>query len=277
MHAIVARPGSAASIAAMRSSRVATSRGTLAVHSTTGGSPVVVCLHGFTLNGAMFSQLATLLPNAVNAPDLPGHGATTVAPVDLETTLQALSEWLAGTAHPPAVLLGYSQGGRIAQHLAAASTSLFSRLFVVSASPGLSGGARAERAAADELLAQSIEQHGVGPFLDGWLDHPLVGTGHVDPEVRRIDRTRREANTADGLAAALRGLGQGALPSADPDQLTMPVTWVAGEHDDRYAAVALRMANEGHGAARIIPDAGHNVVLENPEALAALIIEQGDC
>jgi 2-succinyl-6-hydroxy-2,4-cyclohexadiene-1-carboxylate synthase len=250
---------------------VDTPHGTLAVRWTQGERPAVVCLHGFTLQGAMFTTLASLLPNEVLAPDLPGHGATTVEPVDLPTTLGTLHHWLSTPARPPVVLLGYSQGGRIAQHLAAAYPSRVAGLIVVSASPGLLGDARVTRASDDEHLAEHIESVGVSRFLDDWLEHPLVGTTNVDPDVRRADRMTRENNSAAGLAAALRGLGQGVLPPANLDLLTMPVAWVAGEKDDRYAALAGRMEREGHGAARIIPGSGHNVVLERPDELAALI------
>ena len=53
---------------------------------------------------------------------------------------------------------------------------------------------------------------GVSVFLDNWLARPLTLTASLDDEAANADRALREENSAAGLAAALRGLGQGACP-----------------------------------------------------------------
>jgi pimeloyl-ACP methyl ester carboxylesterase len=82
------------------------------------------------------------------------------------------------------------------------------------------------------------------------------------------------ANDPSGLAAALRGLGQGAMPYVGDrlDALRMPVLVVAGERDERYVEIARLMADRiPNGQVAVVPGAGHAVVAEAPERLAALV------
>ena len=132
---------------------------------------------------------------------------------------------------------------------------------------------RASRRAADHALANRIERNGLNAFLDDWLLHPLVGTHLLDAELAAADRRLREENTAEGLAAALRGLGQGEMPELDQASIPQPVIWIAGARDTRYAAAARRMAAAGQGEARILAGVGHNVVIEAPGVLGSIISE----
>ena len=247
-----------------------TAHGMLAVRRSPGVGDPLVCLHGFTLHGGMFTRVAALLDEPVLAPDLPGHGGTDVAPVDLTTTLDALVEWL-GSRIGPSPVLGYSQGGRIALHLAVRHPHLVSSLVLVSASLGLSGEAMAVRRAGDEELATTIEREGLAAFLDRWLAQPLIGTGRLDRSAAAADRSLREENTAAGLAAALRGLGQGSVPAVDPHDLEVPTLWIAGSDDERYSTLAAMGAASAGGGFAVVPGAGHNLIAERPEGVARLV------
>lgn len=241
----------------------------MAVRRAVGTEPAVVCLHGFSLHGGMFATLARDLANEVVAPDLPGHGATAITPIDLATTVSALTTLLERTG--PLPVLGYSQGGRIALHLALHAPNLVSQLILVSTSAGLSGEAREERRRTDEERAGRIERIGIDRFVDEWLSHPLVDTRRARPAAAARDRALRLENTAEGLAAALRGLGQGSLPAVDPANVDAPITWVVGELDTRYSRAAHRHEEAGHGTVATVPGVGHNLVLEAPAALARIV------
>jgi 2-succinyl-6-hydroxy-2,4-cyclohexadiene-1-carboxylate synthase len=237
-----------------------------------GVRPPLVLLHGFTQTRHSWRRTVAALDGRYRAvtPDLPGHGQLSERrPASLAATLG----YLRALVEEPHVLAGYSMGGRIALHAALARPELVRRLVLVGASPGLAAETeRAERRAADERLADRIEEIGVEAFAEEWAALPLwAGQPERVREASRADRLR---NTPGGLAAALRGLGTGALPSLWErlGDVTVPVTLVVGERDEKFAAIAARMAErlpDAHVAT--IPGAGHAAHLERPELVAAAI------
>ena len=233
----------------------------------------LVLLHGFTQTGRSWDGVRDALGREryrAIAPDLRGHGsAGRSRPVDLPTVLADLELFVP----PGATLAGYSMGGRIALHLALRRPGRLRRLVLVGASPGLEDpGGRAERRAADEALAVRIERDGLEAFLAQWAALPLW-TGQSDA-VRRLADADRRRNDAAGLAAALRGLGTGALPPLWDrlGELALPVVLVVGERDAKFRAIAERMAQHLPDArVEVVAGAGHAAHLEAPAAVAALL------
>jgi 2-succinyl-6-hydroxy-2,4-cyclohexadiene-1-carboxylate synthase len=234
-----------------------------------GSGPRVVLAHGFTQTLASWEPLAARLRprwQVVRA-DLPGHGGSGAVRADLPGTARLL-----GQVGGPAAYVGYSLGGRVCLRLALDRPDLVGALVVLGASPGIQDpAARAERRAADEALAARIEHDGVEAFLDHWLGGPLFAT--LPPE--RAGRAARLANTAEGLAAALRLLGTGAQePLWDRlAGLHPPVLLLAGALDARFADLAARMAAAIGPRARtgLVPGAGHAAHLERPDDVGALL------
>ncbi|HET9103097.1 MAG TPA: 2-succinyl-6-hydroxy-2,4-cyclohexadiene-1-carboxylate synthase [Solirubrobacteraceae bacterium] len=232
----------------------------------------LMLLHGFTHTGASWSRVGAALGERYRplAPDLPGHGrAGAVRPADLTRALAGLRPLLGDGV----VLGGYSMGGRIALHLALAEPARIRRLVLVGASPGLADPQeRARRRAADDALADEVQASTAEAFARRWARTPVLA-GLPDDVAAEVHADRLRS-TADGLAAALRGLGTGALPSLWDrlDELTMPVTLVAGGRDEKFRAIAGRMA-AGLPAAKVIvvPGAGHAVHLEAPDAVAEVL------
>ncbi len=237
--------------------------------------PPVVALHGFSLTGEMFGEIATALGGHVAAPDLPGHGAAARVPATVDAAIATVTEEITGAGGRTA-LLGYSLGGRIALRLALDRPELVTHLVLVSASAGIADpAARRARLTEDRALADRIERIGTAAFVDEWLARVLfAGLAARGAEWRASDRARRLANGSGGLAAAVRGLGQGAMPFMGDrlGELAMPVLVVAGERDGGYVAAAREMASGIRDASLVvIPDAGHSVVGEAPAALAKAI------
>lgn len=228
----------------------------------------VLALHGFTLHGGSLQPFATQLGETVLAPDLPGHGRTNIDPISMETAILAVCNLLAESEIPP-MLLGYSQGGRIALEVALARPELVSSLVLISTSPGLGPRERSLRRVADDALASRIERIGTERFIDEWLANPMTATDRVSPEQRKADRNIRLENTATGLAAALRGMGQASIPDLREhlSELTMPICLVAGSNDAKYAGLAREMGTSVGTDPVIVPGAGHNVLLEQPKAV----------
>ncbi len=253
-------------------SELATPHGSLWIRSFGTPPAPVVALHGFTLHGGMFATLTDILGLPVQAPDLPGHGQTNVDPINMATTVAAIAELLRHATTPP-LLLGYSQGGRVALQVAIQHPELVGSLALVSASPGLNERARKLRGVADEGLATRIEQIGTERFIEEWLANPMTTTDRLPPDVRKADRQMRLENTAPGLAAALRGLGQASVAESSDyiAGLPMPVTFIAGRRDTKYSTLAVEMARLRAQRPVLVRDSGHNVILEAPEAVAVAI------
>jgi 2-succinyl-6-hydroxy-2,4-cyclohexadiene-1-carboxylate synthase len=240
----------------------------------------VVLLHGFTNTSRSWDPVIASLPDvfAPVAIDVRGHGAASEArPVTLDAVIADIDR----AAPDPFTLVGYSMGGRIALHAAFALDGRVRRLVLIGASPGLEDAtARAERRAADGRLADLAERESIAEFADRWARTPVLA-GQPEDVRARVDADRRRNDTI-GLAAALRGLGTGALPSLWPrlGRLRIPVEVVVGEHDSKFRAIAGRMA-EAIPDTRVttVPAVGHAVHLEAPERVAAVIaadpIERG--
>ncbi len=237
--------------------------------------PPLVLLHGFTHTGASWDPVRAALGRGYPAatPDLRGHGAAgAVRPVSLAGVLADLE----AVVVPGCVLSGYSMGGRIALHaaLAPALADRAARLVLIGASPGLaSAEERAARRAADEALAERAEGMTIDAFAAAWAAETPV-LGGQPPAVRRWVREDRLRNEVTGLAAALRGLGTGALPSLWErlGDVAVPATLVVGERDEKFRAIAAKMAERLPRAdLKVVARAGHAVHLEAPDVVARIL------
>lgn len=175
----------------------------------------------------------------------------------------------------PFALAGYSQGGRLALHVALAHPELVTRLVLVSTTAGIENDEeRARRREADAALAAWMEadRRLMSEVADRWGAQPLFAT--QSPEVAAAARADRLANEPAHLAAALRGIGTGEMaPLWDRlGQLAMPVLVLAGEHDEKYVALGERLAAAvPAGRLEVVSGAGHALPLEAPAAVAAAI------
>lgn len=251
---------------------------------TQGQGRPVVLLHGFTGCAANWSAHSAVFAQRfrVIAVDLPGHGAAE-APADparyrMERCVDDLRALFDALALERVNLLGYSMGGRVALHFAAAHPGRLEKLVLESASPGLADAAeRAARVQSDEALARFIEENGVEAFVKRWEALPLFASQWRLPEAARAAlRAQRLRGDPRGLANSLRGLGTGVqsplwerLPT-----LTTPTLLIAGELDAKFAEIARAMA-ERLPAARLelVADAGHSVHLEQPAAFNKSVVD----
>lgn len=261
----------------------------------------VVLLHGFTgsaeaMNGLREGLREKLIEglsdssgegltktHRVFAIDLPGHGNAATPPklehFSVEATVSHLWDALDALGVERANLVGYSMGGRVALSAAVTCPKRVAKVVCLGASPGIADPTeRNKRRLADEALADSILADGVEQFVDAWLSQPLFATlaERLSPTDFQASREQRLANSPEGLALSLRGIGTGAMEPlhevlADMD---FPCLWIAGAEDAKFAAIAEEMSRAmPNGNHFLIPDAGHSVHLENPAATLSAIGE----
>jgi 2-succinyl-6-hydroxy-2,4-cyclohexadiene-1-carboxylate synthase len=229
----------------------------------------MVLVHGFTQTLSSWGPVTERLAGQfeVVRVDLPGHGGSGEVRAGFEEAAR-----LVGAAGGVGTYVGYSLGGRLCLRLALERPDLVRGLVLIGASPGIADpGQRAARRDADEALARRIERDGVAVFLDAWLAGPLFASLPAEA----AGRSERLANTAEGLASALRRLGTGVQASLWErlGELRPPVLLVAGERDPKFAGIAREMAAAIGPTARVavVAGAGHAVQLERPAETAALV------
>jgi 2-succinyl-6-hydroxy-2,4-cyclohexadiene-1-carboxylate synthase len=228
-------------------------------------APLVVFVPGFMQRGEAWAPVAGRV--AERYPTLC---------LDFEThTLEGRFEELREAAPPGTVAAGYSMGGRLAIQLAAREPERFAALIVVGASAGIEDPEeRRRRLEADLELADRIESSPIEEVVARWEKRPVFAG--QPPQLVEAQRPGRLSHDPGALATLLRSAGQGAVePAWDRiASLPMPLLAMAGERDERYAAAARRLAELApHGRAMLIAEAGHAAQLEQPEAVAAAILE----
>ncbi len=248
-----------------------------------GPSPPLLALHGFAGAPAAWDAVAAEVGERalLAAPWLPGHdplpgwfgGGTFEDAADAIT--RALPEIHPGPWH----LAGYSLGGRAALAMVVRHPALFASACLIGASAGLRSDAeRRARRESDALWARMLRERGLRAFLEAWEAQPLfAGQQGLPVAMQDAQRSWREGLDAEGLARSLEWLGLGEMPDLWPALATVrvPVLLVAGARDEKFASLARAMAPEFPDAeARLVAGAGHNVVLEAPEALAGMLLSR---
>lgn len=217
-------------------------------------------LHGFGATPRVWDRFGV----AGDRPALAGHGGPEPSDFDSEV------ERLARRIHAPTTLVGYSLGGRLALSIACRFPEKVARLLLIGTHPGLDGpDTRLERMAADDALASRLVREGKDAFFADWDARPLFA---------RRPTPQRDGLHAPALAAAMRAFSLGRMPSRwlDLSTLRMPVTWIAGEHDDKFRRIAEQAARAcPRGDVRVVEGADHDVVACRPDAIAALLDRDG--
>jgi 2-succinyl-6-hydroxy-2,4-cyclohexadiene-1-carboxylate synthase len=173
------------------------------------------------------------------------------------------------------VLVGYSLGGRLALRAALRSPDSFAGIVTVGSTAGIEEGPmRVQRVEADEKLASWMEAMPIEDIVSLWERQPLF----ADQSEPLVDAQRpgRLSHDPRSLALLLRTAGQGALDPVwhELRTLELPLLAIAGARDEGYTAAAKRIAQVAPNArAAIVEDAGHAAHLQQPQAVADLIVE----
>ena len=175
-------------------------------------------------------------------------------------------------------MAGYSLGGRLALGLISAAPSRFRRALILSAHPGLQTlREREERIARDAQWIRLLRAEGIESFVSAWESQPLFANqSQLDPERLWRQRRQRLAHNPERLALCLEQLGLGWMPNLRDAVAHFPghLSWVAGASDPKFLSIAqdmktIRPSTHLH----VLPEIGHNPLLECPRWLEPLIHE----
>jgi 2-succinyl-6-hydroxy-2,4-cyclohexadiene-1-carboxylate synthase len=229
-------------------------------------------LHGFTGTPKSLEPLGA--PEGSVAPALAGHLGTDVAGGFWDEV-----ERLAALAHGCAGLFGYSLGGRLALGILARYPERFAHAVIVSAHPGLQTDAeRAARREGDARFVTLLRERGLTAFVDAWQALPLwASQGALSPAAKLAQREQRLRHEPHGLAQSLIQHGLGEMPDLRPElaRVKTRVELVVGERDPKFARLGQELAALIPGASlATAAGAGHNLLLERPELLSALLLRE---
>jgi 2-succinyl-6-hydroxy-2,4-cyclohexadiene-1-carboxylate synthase len=240
----------------------------------------LVLLHGFTGSPASWDDVVARLDAEIDVfrPTLTGHDPDYVpdtydAPASFgEEVFGVVAEILAGFGAQPMHLAGYSLGARVALMMIATAPDLFASATLIGVNPGVKSDAeRAERRAADARWIELLED-GIEPFVDAWERIPLWHTqARLPAQVRAAQREARLRHDPRGLALSLRIAGLAEQPDLRPRlaDVQVPVTLMAGAEDPKFTALAEETAALlPHARVVVVPEAGHNLLLERPQSVA---------
>jgi 2-succinyl-6-hydroxy-2,4-cyclohexadiene-1-carboxylate synthase len=244
-------------------------------------SRVVVALHGFTQGPSSWTEVARKLPPSIAlwAAALPGHGTAAPDPrtLSFEDAVGDLVRLIREHANDgPIDLVGYSMGARFALAVAIRAPDVIRRAILVGVNPGIEDdAARASRRVDDSRFIALLRTGGLDPFLEAWEAQPILRIfGTPAKAALELQRSIRSSHDPLALACALERYGLAEMPSfwGRIERVTVPLVLVAGEHDAKFRAIADRIrACCGRAELQMVRGSGHNVVLEAPDGVAAII------
>jgi 3-oxoadipate enol-lactonase len=225
----------------------------------------VLFLHAGGMDGRMWRPLAERIEDRywVIVPDLRGHGTTPLPPEPFSNVDDVLAV-LDDLKIERAAVVGASFGGRVALQLATAAPDRVNALVLMASSLDIddwSPEIQEFRAREDELVEARDIDGAVELNVGTWIREPQT-------EELAIEMVRRAFELQVGVEVLEREL------PIDLASITAPTLAISGGLDFAdFARIADRIAAEVPGAQRAeVPDAGHLMALERPDATAELLV-----
>jgi pimeloyl-[acyl-carrier protein] methyl ester esterase len=241
---------------------------------TTGTGPDLFLIHGWGLNGAIWSGVRTALEAdyRVTAVDLPGHGRSPGGSFDLDSASTALRE----AAPPQAHWIAWSLGGQLALHVAQSAPECIASLTLVAGSPRFVQSPEWPHAVPAAVLAQFLDelQRDYRATLNRFLALQVRGSTAAGDTLRTLRRQLFAHGEPDpvALAAGLAILRDTDLRPGLED-MSLPLQFIMGERDTLIPPAAAWACTARVSTAQLdlIAGAGHAPFLSHPrDFLAAL-------
>lgn len=243
-------------------------------HADIGSGPVIVLLHGWSLDGSTWHPQAELLTARgyrVVIPDLPGHGRSRTAEHDpsFAAMPEAVLDLLVQLGVDRAIVVGLSMGSALAVELALAAPELVAGLLLADNAASDSDPVRAA-AAAERVLTSSPSD------LAAWYAPLLFSARFRQDQPLAVASWERQflANDREAIAAVV--LGYHVRRDVRPllGTLDVPTTVVFGSEDATTPDERRHDYESIPGARRHdLAGAGHLANVEQPEAFTHLVLD----
>jgi pimeloyl-ACP methyl ester carboxylesterase len=235
--------------------------------------PTIVLLHGAGFDHttwALHSRWFAHHGYGVLAPDLPGHGRSSGAPL---STIADMADWTAALLDAAGVakawLVGHSMGSLIALEAAARHPAKVSALSLIGTAATMTVGPDLLKAAEanDHSAVDMVSIWGLG-FQAGLGGSLAPGLWMHSGAQRVLERCRPGVLFNDLNAC---NAYQNALAAAA--QVAVPATFILGERDMMTPAKAGKTLASALPNSRtvVIPGAGHMMMVERPDELLAAL------
>jgi 3-oxoadipate enol-lactonase len=232
-----------------------------------GSGPPLLLLHGLMVSGEMFAPVLPPLArrHRVIVPDLRGHGRSRALPPPFTVARIAadLTRLLDHLGIGASAVLGYSQGGAVAQQLAFDHPERCDRLVLA-----------CTYAYNMTSLREKVEAH-LAPLLIRALGMPRFARLVVSQGARDLGEER-----GDWLVALMASQDRARMLLAWKDamaydgrprlrEITCPTLVVAGSNDQAVPMHHAKVLQEGIRASRlvVVEGAGHALIWTHPEEL----------
>jgi pimeloyl-ACP methyl ester carboxylesterase len=228
--------------------------------------PYVVLIHGAGGTHLHWPyNLRRLNDHRVLALDLPGHGKSDgIGEQSIERYADAVAAWLAEIGVKKATFVGHSMGGAIAQTMALKYASLVERLVLVATGAQLP---------VNPDLLEKVSKPGTTPvaldMIIKWAFSKEADAKLRETARKQMDAIRPTVIYGDFIACS-RFDTAGQL-----GKIKAPTLVLCGEADKMTPLRFSKQLQENIPNARLVtlPDGGHMIMLEQPEALAQAIRE----
>jgi magnesium chelatase accessory protein len=249
----------------------------------TPGAPIVLLLHGTGAATHSWRDLAPMLAGTfdVVAPDLPGHGFTSMPPdrvLSLPRMARAIGALVRSLGLAPALVVGHSAGAALAVRMTldrmvapAALVSLNGAFVAFGGLPGRVFSPAAQMLAGTRLAPRLFARLAGQPTV---LDRLLAGTGSSIDDAGRRAYALLAANPGH-VAGALGMMAHWDLTPLEHalPRLTCELLLIAGADDQmvppsQSERVRLRVPN---ATREVLPGLGHLAHEERPDLIAARI------
>lgn len=239
-----------------------------------GEGPPIVLVHA--LGGSLHTWhgvIETLaLQHHVIALDLRGHGRSGPGSggYSVQQWAQDVTALISALELPPVTLVGHSLGALVAQHAALDRHEAIDQLILVG---GISW-FEPETKKAYEARADLVEAEGMDAVVDAWLAGALAPRTQAKlPQLVGLLRDLYLRNDPGAYARSCRALAK--MPKIDRSEIGQPTLLMVGDHD---RSTPMAMTEELHAEipvsrVKVIPTAAHWAILEQPDVVAAAILE----